>query len=100
MNRKKFLKNVFLTGVFGAIAPQALKAEESKPTNSTYDKLMQQVGFNHLPNKNIKTMNTIIHKAETRGHANHGWLNSPYLQFCELPQSRQNALWCTPRIER
>src|SRR5690554_5802012 len=76
MNRKKFRSNVFLTGVFGAIAPQALKAEESKPTNSTYDKLMQQVGFNHLPNKNIKTMNTIIHKAETRGSANHGWLNS------------------------
>merc|ERR1712166_370961 len=34
------------------------------------------VGFNHLPNKNIKTMNTVIHKAETRGNANHGWLNS------------------------
>ena len=37
---------------------------------------MEQVGFNHLPNKNIKTMNTVLHKAETRGKANHGWLNS------------------------
>ena len=37
---------------------------------------MEQVGFNHLPNKNLKTMNTVIHKAETRGKANHGWLNS------------------------
>lgn len=45
---------------------------------------MEQVGFtaegsnavNHLTNKNLKTMNTVIHKAETRGKANHGWLNS------------------------
>ena len=37
---------------------------------------MHQVGFNHLTNKEVKTMNTVIHKTETRGHANHGWLNS------------------------
>ncbi len=37
---------------------------------------MEQAGFYHLPNKNIETMNTIIHKADTRGKANHGWLNS------------------------
>ncbi|CAM1363194.1 Quercetin 2,3-dioxygenase [Tenacibaculum soleae] len=71
MNRKKFIKRAFLTGVAGAIAPQILHAE-----TSTYETLMEQVGFNHLPNKNIKTMNTIIHKAGTRGKANHGWLNS------------------------
>ena len=37
---------------------------------------MKQVGFNHIPNKEEKTMNTVIHRADTRGHANHGWLNS------------------------
>ncbi len=76
MDRKRFIKNVLLTGVVGAIAPQILKAANSKSIKSTYDTLLQQVGFNHLPNKNINTMNTVIHKAETRGHANHGWLNS------------------------
>ncbi len=83
MNRKKFIKNALLTGVFGAIAPQTFNASTSKTTKSTYNTLMQQVGFNHLPadqvgltNKNIHTMNTIIHRAETRGAANHGWLNS------------------------
>ncbi len=76
MNRKKFIKKALLTGVIGTVAPQILKAENSKPKTSTYDTLMQQVGFNHLPNKNIKTMNTVIHKAATRGVANHGWLNS------------------------
>ena len=35
------------------------------------------VGFNHLPITNSKIMaNTILHKADTRGNANHGWLNS------------------------
>lgn len=76
MDRKKFIKSTFLAGVVGAMAPQVLKASTKEVVKSTYDTLMQQVGFNHLPNKNIKTMNTIIHKAETRGHANHGWLNS------------------------
>jgi hypothetical protein len=71
LNRKKFIKRIFLTGVVGTIAPQILKAG-----TSTYNTLIEQIGFNHLPNKNIKTMNTIIHKAETRGKANHGWLNS------------------------
>lgn len=43
---------------------------------STYDRLMDNIGFNHLPNNEIKTMNTVLHKANTRGNANHGWLNS------------------------
>jgi len=76
MNRKKFLKNALIGGVAGIVTPQILKASNSDYTKSTYDTLMEQVGFNHLPNKNLKTMNTVIHKAETRGKANHGWLNS------------------------
>lgn len=40
-------------------------------------KELEIIGFNHLPTTNSKIMeNTIVHKAETRGHANHGWLNS------------------------
>ena len=76
MNRKSFIQKVLLTGIAGSVAPQIFRASGSVLKESTYDTLMQQVGFNHLPNKNIQTMNTIIHKAETRGHANHGWLNS------------------------
>jgi redox-sensitive bicupin YhaK (pirin superfamily) len=37
---------------------------------------VKQVGFNHLPNEEIKTMKSVLHKAGTRGHANHGWLDS------------------------
>lgn len=40
-------------------------------------KELEPIGFNHLPHTKSTIMeNTILHKAETRGHANHGWLNS------------------------
>lgn len=76
MDRKKFLKSALLTGAVGAVLPTVLKASTDSKKKSTYDKLMDQVGFNHLPNNEKKTMNTVLHKADTRGHANHGWLDS------------------------
>ncbi len=36
----------------------------------------EPLGFNHIPSINTTTMNTVLHKANTRGHANHGWLDS------------------------
>lgn len=40
-------------------------------------KALDIVGFNHLPNTNSTVMETmVLHKAETRGHANHGWLDA------------------------
>lgn len=71
MDRKDFLKKSLL-GTAGVVAGGAMIAGGK----STYDKLMEQVGFNHLPNKEITTMKTVLHKAGTRGHANHGWLDS------------------------
>lgn len=76
MKRKEFLKKAAIATVAGVAAPEMLRAGKVKLKESTYDKLMPQVGFNHLPNKEIKTMNKVIHKAATRGQANHGWLNS------------------------
>lgn len=81
MDRKEFLKKSLLTGAAASLAPSMLKAKNVNPDsyrekNSTYDRLMEQVGFNHLPNKEDKTMNTVLHKADSRGHANHGWLDS------------------------
>jgi redox-sensitive bicupin YhaK (pirin superfamily) len=29
-----------------------------------------------MPNKKDKSMKTVLHKADTRGHANHGWLDT------------------------
>lgn len=78
MDRKSFLKNTLL----GAAASVAGSKLVVKSENSTYDKLAKetdfddQVGYNHIPNKEIKTMKTVLHKANTRGMADHGWLNS------------------------
>jgi len=73
MERKDFLKKALLgTGVIAAgSAIAAIKvSEDSKP---------EQVGFNHLPNPKNEIMdNIIIHKAATRGGANHGWLNAKH----------------------
>jgi len=76
MERKEFIKSALLTAVLGALTPQLLKAKNSKAEESTFDTLMQQVGFNHLPNNEDKKMNTVIHRADTRGLADHGWLHS------------------------
>ena len=76
MDRKDFITKSILASAIGAIAPHLLIAANVKQAESTYDKFIKKVGFNHLPNKEYKTMNTVIHKAETRGNANHGWLNS------------------------
>lgn len=69
MDRKDFLKKGILgTGAAALVAAGAVAATEEKP---------QQVGHNHLPNDNpMINTNMILHKADTRGKANHGWLNS------------------------
>lgn len=75
MKRKDFLKRGLL-GTLGVSFAPSLLANSVKFSQSTYDKLIDQVGFNHLPNNELTTMNSVLHKAKTRGHANHGWLNS------------------------
>lgn len=74
MNRSEFLKRGLLgTGVF--VATTTLGNVLTDPVDELYP--LEPIGFNHLPNTNSEIMaNTILHKAETRGHANHGWLNS------------------------
>ncbi|KAB2917554.1 MAG: pirin family protein [Bacteroidetes bacterium] len=73
MNRKNFLKTGFLSaaviGLGSKVMQLAGKTGETETEQGT-------IGYNHLPNKEIKTMNTVLHKAETRGHANHGWLDT------------------------
>lgn len=68
MDRKDFIKK----SILGSLALGATPLFSKEQTNQD-----KNVGFNHLPNSNSKIMdNIVLHKAETRGHANHGWLNS------------------------
>lgn len=76
MKRKDFIRKSIAAGVAGVAAPGLADAANSGNRKSTYDKLREQVGFNHLPNNELKTMNTVLHKASTRGHADHGWLDT------------------------
>jgi redox-sensitive bicupin YhaK (pirin superfamily) len=76
MKRKNFIKKSLLTGLVGLSAPALLQSKELDKRKSTYESLIEKIGYNHLPNKENKTMNTVLHKAQTRGHANHGWLDS------------------------
>ncbi len=77
MDRKKFIKSAFLTGLIGAVSPRTLSAISSQKPNKNSHPINHIVGHNHLPNtEKTKTMNTVIHKADTRGNVNHGWLNS------------------------
>lgn len=74
MDRSDFIKKGLLgTGMFLTVR------SFGDILNNNIDELktISPLGFNHIPPTNSKIMeNTVIHKAETRGHANHGWLNS------------------------
>jgi len=76
MKRKEFLKKAIAgssLSVLGATAFTKISKAEAQ-TKAKIEKL----GYNHLPNKEYKTMNTVLHKADTRGDANHGWLQSKH----------------------
>ncbi|MCJ8153035.1 pirin family protein [Chryseobacterium sp. SSA4.19] len=74
MDRKDFLKKGLLgTGMFVASASlgNTMKNEidEIEP--------LEPIGYNHLPNPESKLKdNSVLHKAESRGKADHGWLVS------------------------
>jgi redox-sensitive bicupin YhaK (pirin superfamily) len=76
MDRKDFLKKGLLgTGIFVA---SSVLGSVIKNNNDELKEL-EILGFNHIPNTTSKIMeNTILHKAETRGDANHGWLHSKH----------------------
>lgn len=74
MDRKEFLRKGLLGT--GAIVTAASLAAV---TENNIDELqpIKQLGFNHIPNTNSKLMaNSVLHKADSRGNANHGWLQS------------------------
>ncbi len=76
MKRKDFLKKTIAGGALSIVGASAI-ANASSSVEKTNVKV-NNVGYNHLPNKERKTMNSVFHKADTRGDANHGWLKSKH----------------------
>jgi quercetin 2,3-dioxygenase len=74
MERKDFLKKGLMgTGMFVATASlgKIIKNEVDELTE------LEPVGYSDLPSlRSSLNSSTVLHKANTRGHANHGWLNS------------------------
>jgi redox-sensitive bicupin YhaK (pirin superfamily) len=74
MDRKHFLRKSLLgTGMLvgGSAAARLIQnsIDELQPP--------EPIGFNHLPSETPRIMsNMVLHKAATRGHANHGWLDT------------------------
>jgi redox-sensitive bicupin YhaK (pirin superfamily) len=74
MERDDFIKKGLLGAAFlassGSIAKLLVNDNDEL-------KELEIIGFNHIPHTKSEIMaNTILHKADTRGHANHGWLDS------------------------
>ena len=76
MERKEFLKKgLFGTGMF--MASSAVSNLIKNEVDELKD--LEILAFNHIPTTKSKIMeNTILHKADTRGDANHGWLQSKH----------------------
>ncbi len=70
MNRKNFIKGSLLSAGVLSVGGWAAKLFGNTSGHT------KNIGYNHIPNKEIKTMNTVLHTAATRGHANHGWLDT------------------------
>lgn len=67
MNRKDFIKKSIL-GTAAVLTGSTL-AKTRVIKNKSYE-------LNNLQQINSKIMKTVLHTSESRGHANHGWLNA------------------------
>ena len=74
MKRKDFLQQLSWGGILAALGVgNYLKASGPSSDHGTN---VKQIGFNHIKTMETKTATTVLHKADTRGKANHGWLKS------------------------
>ena len=71
MDRKDFIKK----SVLGSVAAVAIS--KTGLAQEIQEQKEELVGFNHLPNTQSNIMkNMVLHKAATRGGADHGWLKA------------------------
>jgi quercetin 2,3-dioxygenase len=79
MDRKEFLKKGLLgTGVLMTTSASAHLISNEIDELETLEP-MNILGFNHIPNTQSTIMeNIVIHRAETRGAENHGWLDAKH----------------------
>jgi len=76
MKRKEFMKHLSLGSIITAVGAGSLLRASNSSSDET--RKITQVGFNHIKTMETKTATTVLHKADTRGDANHGWLHSKH----------------------
>ncbi len=77
MERKEFIQNISWGGVLAMLGfGSYLKATSHSSSDNKHN--LNQVGFNHIKTMETKTTTTVLHKAASRGSANHGWLQSKH----------------------
>jgi hypothetical protein len=74
MKRKDFIIKGILTSLSACFLSNNLRAKQLSSVKLKKSKLLKSLGYNHIPNNETKTMNTVLHKANTRGSGDHGWL--------------------------
>jgi redox-sensitive bicupin YhaK (pirin superfamily) len=74
MDRKNFLKK----SIFGSLVlGTGVSLLSTNAIKNSKNKIKEILGFNHIKNTNSTIMeNMVLHKANTRGKADHGWLLS------------------------
>ena len=72
MKRPDFIKKSIL-GIFSGLLIPKVSSSVQK-INTSFNISRKNIGFNHMPNKEHKTKNTVIHKANSRNSADFGWL--------------------------
>ncbi len=71
MDRKKFMTNTLIGSAW-----IGLTANLASLTQAKTEKHINRMGLNQKKLMKTNTATQVLHKADSRGHANHGWLNS------------------------
>ena len=75
MDRKTFLKQGLISGLFLGLSGQLRASAEEDLSKAE----LPQVGFEHLPAASGQLADyMVLHRADTRGSADHGWLRSKH----------------------
>tara|TARA_B110000977_G_scaffold144299_1_gene183181 strand:+ start:193 stop:1071 length:879 start_codon:yes stop_codon:yes gene_type:complete len=76
MKRKEFILKGLFTSLAATLLPSSAGASNIETSEATEASASNNLGYNHMPNKETTTFNSVLHKANTRGSADHGWLKA------------------------
>lgn len=76
MNQKRVDKSSEKGRKSSVLNQESIPIMRVRPKKSDYEEMIKQLEVEDLLPKNEETMKIVFHKADTRGYANHGWLEA------------------------